>query len=568
MNVFERAIAAVAPRAALKRAVARKQLSVINSGYSNYGASHTKKSLLGWLYHGGSAEEDIQENLSTLRERSRDLYMGVPIATGALKTMRTNVVGLGLTLKARIDYEFLGLTEEQAQELENNIEREFALWANDETCDLERVDNFSELQQLAFLNWLMSGDVVALLPTTKRKNIPYDLRVQLIEADRLCTPNEHLSDPRYSGGVETNEQGEVVAYHILNCHPLAKDVQQMPQWVRVKAFGEKTGRRNVVHIMNRERIGQRRGVPMLAPVIETVKQLGRYADAECVAAVVSGMFAVFIERKDNSDGMPIGEAVDESEQVSTNPDDIEIGNGSIIDLNEGETANAVSPGRPNSNFDGFVTAISRQIGAALEIPYEILFKNFTSSYSASRGALLEFWKSIRMYRNWLARDFCQPIYEEWFAEAVSKGRIKAPGFFSDYAIRKAYTAAEWNGPAQGLLNPVQEVQAAELRVQSGFSTRAREAQEMTGTDFYKNVKQRKREEALMKEVNKDDKSNGANFSESDSNGENGNRNSGDNLRANENSGDNSGESGDNSKSDNSNGKSEEQNGEQLDNEKQ
>ena len=72
MNVFERAIAAVAPRAALKRGVARKQLSVINSGYSNYGASHTKKSLMGWLYHGGSAEEDIQENLSTLRERSRD----------------------------------------------------------------------------------------------------------------------------------------------------------------------------------------------------------------------------------------------------------------------------------------------------------------------------------------------------------------------------------------------------------------------------------------------------------------------------------------------------------------
>lgn len=555
MNIFERAIAAVAPRAALKRAVARKQLSIVDSGYSNYGASHTKKSLLGWLYHGGSAEEDIQYNLQTLRERSRDLYMGVPIATGALKTMRTNVVGLGLTLKSRVDFEYLGLTEKQAQELENNIEREFALWANDETCDLERVDNFGELQQLAFLNWLMSGDVIALLPTTKRKNIPYDLRVQLIEADRLCTPNAHLSNPLFSGGVETNKQGEVVAYHVLNHHPLSRDIREVDEWVRVKAFGEKTGRRNVIHIMNRERIGQRRGVPMLAPVIETLKQLGRYTDAEIVAAVVSGMFAVFIERKDNSDGMPIGEAVDEAEQVSTNPDDIEIGNGSIIDLNEGEEAKAVSPGRPNSNFDGFVTAISRQIGAALEIPYEVLLKNFTSSYSASRGALLEFWKSIRMYRNWLARDFCQPIYEEWFAEAVAKGRIKAPGFFSDYAIRKAYTAAEWNGPAQGLLNPVQEVQAAELRVQSGFSTRAREAQEMTGTDFYKNVKQRKREEALMKEVNKNDKSDGTNVSESDSNGENGNRSGNDNLRANESGGDNGGGNDDNSESDNSNGES-------------
>ena len=30
-----------------------------NTGYSNYGASQTKKSMLGWLYGGGSAKEDI-----------------------------------------------------------------------------------------------------------------------------------------------------------------------------------------------------------------------------------------------------------------------------------------------------------------------------------------------------------------------------------------------------------------------------------------------------------------------------------------------------------------------------
>jgi capsid protein len=105
-----------------------------------------------------------------------------------------------------------------------------------------------------------------------------------------------------------------------------------------------------------------------------------------------------------------------------------------------------------------------------------------------------------MYRTWLARDFCQPIFEEWLAEAVAKGRIQAPGFFADAAIRKAYSGAEWNGPAQGLLNPVQEVNAAEKRVQNGFSTRDREAQELNGSDFYKNANQRKGEEKLMKEV--------------------------------------------------------------------
>ena len=50
------------------------------------------------------------------------------------------------------------------------------------------------------------------------------------------------------------------------------------------------------------------------------------------------------------------------------------------------------------------------------------------------------------------------------------------------------------------LDPKKEVEAAELRVQGGFSTRERETTELTGTDFYKNIKQRKREEELLKEV--------------------------------------------------------------------
>ena len=503
MNVFDRVIAAVSPERALKRAGARRKLQILDSGYSNYGASVTKKSLAGWLYGGGSAREDIQENLSVLRQRCRDLYMGVPLATGALKTCRTNVVGSGLKLKSQVDYEVLGISEEEARDLECKIEREFALWADSPACDLERLDNFYELQQLAFLNWLMSGDVIATLPVTSRVNMPYDLRICLIEADRLSNPHGDTGDPHIVGGVETNDAGEVVAYHISTHHPLSYEFTEM-KWTRVEAWGEKTGRRNVIHIMNRERIGQRRGVPFLAPVIEALKQLGRYTDAELVAAVVSGMFTVFIEKESASADGAFGEIIPEEAQVDADDDStIELAPGAIVDLNEGEKAHDMNPGRPNTAFDGFVIAICRQIGAALEIPYELLVKNFNASYSASRGALLEAWKMFRMYRTWLANDFCQPIYEEWFAEDVAKGRIPAPGFFTDPIIRKAYTGAEWNGPAQGLLNPVQEVTAAEKRVQNGFSTRDREAMEMNGSDFYQNAAQLRREEKLLKEVKGD-----------------------------------------------------------------
>lgn len=500
---IDKAIAVVAPQTALKRTAARQKLQILNSGYSNYGASVVKKSLAGWLHAGGSSREDIEDNVSILRQRTRDLYMGVPIANGAVKTMRTNIVGRGLRLKPNIDTELLGISPEERRTLEKQIEREWNIWAESTDCDMARIDNFCELQQLAFLNWLISGDCLAVLPVKPRLNQPYDLRVQLIEADRLCSPdNCDTIDNKIVGGVEVDKSGEVVAYHIADHHPLSYAYADI-SWQRVEAFGKTTGRRNVLHLMNRERIGQRRGVPFLAPVIESLKQLGRYTDAELVAAVVSGMFTVFIEKADASSEDAIGSIIPEEVQVDAEDETtIELAPGAVIDLNEGEKAHDMNPGRPNANFGGFVEAICQQIGASLEIPYELLMKRFNSSYTASKGALEEAWKMFNMYRDWLATDFCQPVYEEWLTEAVAKGRIKAPGFFTDPVIRKAYCGAKWNGPAKGMLDPVKEVTAAEKRVQNGFSTRSDETMQMTGTSYHNNIEQLKHEEKELREVKK------------------------------------------------------------------
>lgn len=406
-------------------------------------------------------------------------------------------------LKPTVDAEALKITAAQAQQLEKDITREWALWAESPDCDMARIDNFYELQQLAFLNWLASGDTLVLLPTKKRINQPYDLRVQLIEADRLSSPNNFDTfDNQIVGGVEVDKDGEVVAYHFSKHHPLSYANERM-EWQRVEAYGKKTGRKNVLHLMCRERIDQRRGVPFLAPVIEALKQLGRYTDAELIAAVISGLFTVFIEKESNEDGEPVGSGIAEEDLIDEEDENsLELGPGAILDLAEGEKAHDINPGRPNKNFSGFVEAICRQIGAALEIPYELLLKHFTSSYSASRGALEEAWKMFKMYRAWMANDFCQPVYEEWLAEAVAKGRINAPGFFTDPLRRKAYCKAQWNGPARGLLNPVQEVGAAVTRVENGFSTRSAETMEMAGGDFYSNCEQLKQEEKKLKEVKK------------------------------------------------------------------
>ena len=93
------------------------------ANYARHGASYSKKSLLGWMTSGRGPDEDICDNLPTLRNRSRDLYMGAPLATGALKTVRTNVVGSGLMLNPQPDIDFLGLTEEQGEEFRASVVR-------------------------------------------------------------------------------------------------------------------------------------------------------------------------------------------------------------------------------------------------------------------------------------------------------------------------------------------------------------------------------------------------------------------------------------------------------------
>lgn len=515
MNIIDKFVEAVNPSAALRRQNDRIKLELIrsfkNSGYDESGASRNKNSMRGWLASSKSPQEDIDRNIPILRQRSRSLYMSAPLAVSAIKTNRTNIVGEGLRLKSTIDAAFLRMTPEVAAEWQRNTEREFELWADSKFCDSTRVNNFYEIQQVACLSWLMNGDACALVEYERpTPAFPYGLRVHLIEADRVSTPHtsgtavnlyatESTTGNRIFNGVEVTDAGRVVAYHICSTYPNSQ-LRAAKKWQRVKAFGDKTGTPNVLMIFEAERAEQYRGVPYLAPVIESLKQLTRYSEAEMMAAVINGFFTVFITSEGNTGEMGFTGVLDDEDRVSDDDLNCELGPGMVNVLKPGEKIDIADAKRPSSNFDAFTTALAKYVGAALEIPVELLIKSFNSSYSASRAALLEAWKAFRMKRKWLAADFCQPLYEIFLTEAIANGRIKAPGFFLDPAIRKAYCRAQWNGPAPGMLDPVKEATAAEKRIAIGVSTRQRESIEMTGTDFDANVAQLARENQLMKEA--------------------------------------------------------------------
>ena len=158
--------------------------------------------------------------------------MGVPIATGALKTMRTNVVASGLTPSPQIDADFLNMTPEQANDLQTQIVREFSLWADSPLCDADRVDNFYKLQQLAFLAYMMNGDAFAVLPMRHSVGQPYDLRVQLSYVLRYL-----LSLQQVRRGAGTRLVREIVCYAddfviIGHASQLMKAMKKATRWAK------------------------------------------------------------------------------------------------------------------------------------------------------------------------------------------------------------------------------------------------------------------------------------------------------------------------------------------------
>ena len=110
-----------------------------------------------------------------------------------------------------------------------------------------------------------------------------------------------------------------------------------------------------------------------------------------------------------------------------------------------------------------------------------------------------------MRRGWFVDSFCQPVYEMWLAEAVARGRVKAPGFFNDPAVRAAWCGARWIGPVQGQLDPKKEVEAGILMTAHGFKTHEQVTRELGGGDWNENMDQvlierEKCGEAAMPEV--------------------------------------------------------------------
>lgn len=473
-------------------------------GGTAYSAARSA-ALARWRPYTGSANADTIYDLERLRAQSRDLSRNDPIATGAKLTAVTGSIGTGLSLQPKPDRNFLNLTDEDAEAWEESTRRRFNFWADSDACDYHRKHNLYGAQAVIRGSALDSGDCFVLLT---RRALPDDdnqLCFQIIEADRVSNKDNAPDSDTLVGGIKYDTNGVQTHVQVCNRHPGEIAGSKTKEWTEIPIFGERTGRRNVIQVFAIEqtlRPGQARAVPWLAPVIQPLKQLGEFTDAELQSTVNAAIHSFFVEMEQEAFHATFGPAsglteTDKTAYLQSCIWNGEVNGGKAVRLLPGEKVHNVQASHPNAGLDPFMAAILKRVGAALGIPFEVLILSFNASYSAARASLLRAWQMFKLWRAGDASALCDPIYMAFLAEEIGLGRIRAPGFFLNRAYGMAWGNAHWVGDGPGSIDPQREVAAAKERVNLTISTLEAESEAYDGLPWADKANQRAKEQKIL-----------------------------------------------------------------------
>ena len=457
---------------------------------SHKSASFSEPNLSDWMPGAYSADADLLPDLGMLTARSRDLGRNNGLMASAQQTLRDNIIGAVLRLSAAPDYRLLGWSREKAHEWANTTESKFRSWCETTECDAADTNNLLGMSLQALGGALLNGDALALPLWLPRPGASWNTRLMLIESDRLCTPLALASRANIRGGIEFDAYGAPLAYYILKQHPgdifnFASLANQEHERIEARtAFG----RRRVIHLHDKERTGQSRGKPVVSAVMREIRMAGDYAHNELQASVSNSLVAAFLETDLDTESASALFGQDPRQAWAQNTRDAKtmgittrkMSSGGIVPLPPGTRINTVAPGRPNPSFEAFMLATLRHIAAGMNMPYELLLKDFSkTSYSSARASMLEAWRYFNGRRRWLTDTWLRPVYELWLEEAIGNGHIEAPDYYQN---RYAYQRARFIFGGRGWVDPVKEANAAQIRIAAGLSTLEKECAEQ-GEDY-------------------------------------------------------------------------------------
>ena len=439
--------------------------------------------------------EEIRHSLQMMRARSRQICMNNDYGKRFIHMVKSNVVGVnGIKLQSRAMRDRVPGMPPQLDDVDNQlIERAFKNWGKPENCSADNKLSWLDIQNLVIATIARDGEcLVHMIPT----RTGYGLRLRVLGGDYLDENNNgELPDGnRVVMGVEYEPNGMIAAYHIRDKEVTAWiNVYPTRDYIRIPAS-------EVIHLHLSDYPDQARGIPWLHTSIRRLNMIGKYEEAELVAATIGASKMGFVTSADgdgaNVDDIYDGEEDDDGEVIQ------EIEAGSIEQLAAGQTFTGFDPTHPTTAFDGFMRAVLRGASSGLNVAYSGLSNDLENvNFSSIRAGVLDERDQWRAIQSWLSSHLHQRVFERWISDAILRGKLPLPM----KKVDSKFVDVRWQPRGWPWVDPKKDAEANRLNLSMGVETRQHILAQQ-GRDFDDTLEQLAYENARAKEkgVNIDD----------------------------------------------------------------
>lgn len=437
-----------------------------------------------WLGSRLSPDSALEEDLDSLRSRSRELYRN-DCYGGAVDNVVNHVVATGFTPQCRISDKLVGL--EAAKVFREELESIYALWSP--RCDISGRVSLWQQTRLVERHVMFDGEGLAVISDEPHPDKPIPLTIEVIDPERLQTPTDEVKNPLVRLGIEKDTHGRIVAYHIRKTHP-GDTVDNNQLFDRVPAH-------RVLHVFEKWFAGQSRGLPWLCRALNRIKDCKDLDEAEIIAAQVQACFAVFIKKPGNpaTNAAAAASATDGTLRYQ------DIRPGAQHYLGAGEEIQMASPTRPGNTFSPFQEWNMRRVASAMNYPYEQLVKNWGgASFAGGRLVLSGFRLDVKSRQKLIDEQFLTPVWCRMVDESVLTGQTSIEP--RNWALRPwVYHAHAWTPPAWPYaVTPGEEVKAKIAAVNNNLMT-LEDAIGEDGGDMEQRLLQRQKELKMQRDMN-------------------------------------------------------------------
>jgi len=416
---------------------------------------------------GLSADQAMSPDVRrTLRNRARYEVANNSYAKGMVLTVAGDCVGTGPRLQL-----YSG-----PPKINRQVEQSFAAWS-------AAVDLPGKLRAMRMAK-ATDGEAFLMLVYNPAVDHPVKLDVVLVEADRVTSPVTTINRPDVVDGIELDEHGNPIAYHIV-------DEQPCPLGIGTGTVSSyPVEAESMLHWFRIDRPGQHRGVPEITPALPLFAQLRRYTLAVLGAAETAADFAAVLY----TDAPAGGEAV-ELEPM----DIVELEKRMATTLPDGWKLGQIRAEQPSTRYCEFKREILGEIGRCLLVPVNVLIGDSSKhNYASGRLDHQTYFKQLRIEQADLGLRILDPIFAAWMEEA----RLAIPQFaiiVTDGPQWEEATGHAYFWDSQDQIDPVKETRAQATKLASLTTTLADEYARQ-GKDWEAALRQIAKERELMNEL--------------------------------------------------------------------